>query len=221
MRQVLGILYWLARPFLKFAFILFVAASGLVLPFKWIDPPITLPMALTYRQLGFVVFQWVPAEEVASVARLAAVGANDPGFCARAPYDVAGALDGSGGPSALSIAVARDLYLGTGDSFGRDKLAVAVALLIEGYWSKARILEVYLNVAPTGEGIYGLGAAAPYYFGRPPSQLTSAQAARLAVAMQEPLQRHPMRLQTGLGREASRLAVSASALRGSGAECFL
>jgi monofunctional biosynthetic peptidoglycan transglycosylase len=68
----------------------------------------------------------------------------------------------------------------------RKGLEAWLTLWIEGLWPKRRILEVYLNVAELGPGIFGIGAASAAYFGAPPSQLGPAEAARLAAVLPDP-----------------------------------
>jgi monofunctional glycosyltransferase len=83
--------------------------------------------------------------------------------------------------------VAKNLFLWKGKSFIRKGLEAYFTVLIELLWPKRRILEVYLNVAEFGEGIYGVAAAAKKIFGKPPSGLTTRESALLAAVLPNPI----------------------------------
>jgi monofunctional glycosyltransferase len=91
------------------------------------------------------------------------------------------------GASTISQQVAKNLFLWNGHSFVRKGLEAYFTVLIETLWPKERILEMYLNVAQFGAGIYGVQAAAARYFHTSASQLSSAQAALLAAVLPNPL----------------------------------
>lgn len=90
------------------------------------------------------------------------------------------------GGSTISQQVAKNLFLWPDRDWFRKGAELYYTLLIEALWSKQRIMEVYLNVAEFGEGIFGVEAAARYYFKGPASRLTSLQAARLAAILPSP-----------------------------------
>ena len=93
------------------------------------------------------------------------------------------------GASTITQQVAKNLFLWRGRSLVRKGIEAWFTLLIEVLWPKRRILEVYLNVAEFGDGIYGVGAAAERFFGKPPSQLTVSEAALLAAVLPAPERR--------------------------------
>lgn len=95
----------------------------------------------------------------------------------------------SRGASTISQQVARNLFLWGGHSWVRKGLEAWYTVLIEALWSKRRILEVYLNIAEFGRGIYGAEAAAQSFFHEPAARLTRQQAARLAAVLPNPVQR--------------------------------
>ncbi|MGB5246198.1 MAG: transglycosylase domain-containing protein, partial [Woeseia sp.] len=97
------------------------------------------------------------------------------------------------GASTITQQVAKNLYLWRGRSFVRKGLEAYLALLIEATWSKQRILEVYLNIAEFGPGIYGAGAAAEILFGKSPMQLSDNEAALLAAVLPNPNRLHANR----------------------------
>ena len=93
-------------------------------------------------------------------------------------------------------------------------------MLIETIWTKHRIVEVYLNIAEFGDGVFGAQAAARHYFGRDASALTLDQATRLAAILPDPKGRNPRAATSFMNRRAAAIADGARTLEGEGrAEC--
>lgn len=90
------------------------------------------------------------------------------------------------GASTISQQTAKNVFLFPARNFLRKGLEVYFTALIEIFWSKQRILEVYLNVIETGDGIYGVEAAAQYYFHKPAAKLTAPEAALIAAVLPNP-----------------------------------
>ncbi|MBP6597457.1 MAG: monofunctional biosynthetic peptidoglycan transglycosylase, partial [Arenimonas sp.] len=90
------------------------------------------------------------------------------------------------GGSTISQQTAKNLFLWSGGGYFRKGLEAWYTLLIEAMWPKRRILEVYANIAEFGDGVYGAEAAAQQYFGKPASDLSAAEAARLAAVLPNP-----------------------------------
>jgi monofunctional glycosyltransferase len=139
--------------------------------------------------------QWRDYEQISPQLALAVVAAEDQMFPVHWGFDfrqIRQALDEAGnggrrrGASTISQQVAKNLFLWNGRSWVRKGAEAWFTLLIETLWSKRRILEVYLNIAEMGPGIYGAEAAAQAYFGRPAARLSRAQAARLAAVLPNP-----------------------------------
>ena len=97
------------------------------------------------------------------------------------------------GASTITQQVAKNVFLWPGHSWLRKGLEAYYTVLIECLWPKERIMEVYLNVAEMGKGIYGAEAAAQHYFGKHASRLTAQEAARIAACLPNPLRRNPAR----------------------------
>jgi monofunctional glycosyltransferase len=142
---------------------------------------------------------WVPWSRISPYVPLAMVAAEDQKFPFHHGFDfdsIEDALDDADdggrlrGASTISQQTAKNLFLWNGRSFVRKGLEAYFTVLIELSWPKRRILEVYMNIAELGDGIYGVGAASAAYFGRPPAQLTPAQAARLAAVLPSPRRLH-------------------------------
>jgi monofunctional biosynthetic peptidoglycan transglycosylase len=83
--------------------------------------------------------------------------------------------------------VARNVFLSTGGGVVRKAIEVPLALALDAWWPKRRILEVYFNIAEWGPGLFGAEAAAQHYFRKPAAALSSAEAARLAAVLPNPI----------------------------------
>ena len=94
------------------------------------------------------------------------------------------------GASTITQQVARNLFLWQGRSYVRKTLEAYFTVLLEVFWPKRRILEVYLNIAEFGEGIYGVGTAAQTFFGKRPMEIHTSEAALLAAVLPNPARFH-------------------------------
>ena len=169
---------------------------------RWINPPYTAFMA--EAQLGAWVghepkyqfrHRWVDLDAISPNLPLAVVASEDQKFPEHWGFDVeaiekAYSLNEHShkvrGASTISQQVAKNLYLWSGRSYFRKGLEVWFTLLIEALWPKRRILEIYLNVAEFGLGIYGAEAAAQRFFHKPAARLTRSEAAVLAAVLPNP-----------------------------------
>ncbi|TAL98047.1 MAG: monofunctional biosynthetic peptidoglycan transglycosylase, partial [Rhodanobacter sp.] len=111
---------------------------------------------------------------------------------------------------------AKNLFLWNGRSFVRKGLEAYFTVLLELTWPKRRILEVYMNIAELGNGIYGVGAASEAYFRTPPAQLGPAQAARLAAVLPSPRRLHADRPSAYVMRRANWIQQQMEQLGGPG-----
>lgn len=107
------------------------------------------------------------------------------------------------GGSTISQQTAKNLFLWPGRSYVRKGLEAYLTLLMETVWSKERILEVYLNSAEFGRGIYGAEAAAQFYFHKPATKLSAREAALLAAVLPAPRKRNPARPSAYVSRRAA------------------
>lgn len=195
-----------ARRVLKVAawgFVAFVALTvGPVVAYRWIDPPTSAFMV--ERRLDGLVnashrviirYQWTDWKNISPSARLAMVAAEDQRFVEHDGFDFEaiekarvhnrrrGRLRGA---STISQQVAKNLFLWQGRSWFRKGLEAGYTVLIEATWPKRRVLEVYLNIAEFGDGVYGVGAASRKFFGHAPSRLTRSESALLAAVLPNP-----------------------------------
>jgi monofunctional biosynthetic peptidoglycan transglycosylase len=117
--------------------------------------------------------------------------------------------------------VVKNVFLWHGRSWTRKALEAALTPVVETFWSKRRILEVYLNVAEFGEGVFGVRAAAAVHFQAEPDALTPVQAARLAAVLPDPKARDPARPSAFLRRRSAAILDGAETIRVDGrAACF-
>ncbi len=118
------------------------------------------------------------------------------------------------GASTISQQVAKNLFLWNGHSWVRKGLEAWFTVLIEALWPKRRILEVYLNSAEFGRGIYGAEAAAQAFFRKPASRLTRDEAARLAAVLPNPVVMRADRPSRYVQRRQAQIAAQMAALGG-------
>jgi monofunctional glycosyltransferase len=141
--------------------------------------------------------EWTPYAVISPHVKLAVIASEDQKFAFHPGFDfeeIDAALHERGrrlrGASTITQQVAKNLLLWPGPSLVRKGLEAYLTMLIERLWPKQRILEVYLNVAEFGPGVYGVGAAARRYFHTEAAQLTPAQGARLAAVLPNPKRLH-------------------------------
>jgi monofunctional biosynthetic peptidoglycan transglycosylase len=192
----------LARAIL-WLIVLFVAlTSGLVLSLRWLNPHYSAFMAETqidawlHHDHSYVFrHSWVDLSRISPNLALAVVASEDQKFPEHWGFDVAAIEKAYSlnrhshrvrGASTISQQVAKNLFLWSGRSYFRKGLEAYFTVLIETCWPKRRILEVYLNTAEFGYGIYGAEAAAQYFFREPATRLTRAEAAVLAAVLPNP-----------------------------------
>lgn len=179
------------------AFLVLVVLSFLlVLPLRWFNPAGTAFMVQDDFD-GALRHEWVAWKDIGLAPKLAVVASEDQRFAdhfgvdfgaiqkAVLEQDERGALRGA---STITQQTAKNLYLWSGRSFVRKGLEAWLSVVIEVCLSKQRILEIYLNVAEMGPGIYGVGEASRYYFNRTPADISNGQAALLAAVLPNPVQ---------------------------------
>ena len=191
-----GVLGWVWFVLWRFLLLLVVV----LLIFRFVPPPTTAFML----QSPYPVTQhWISIDKLPPQMPLAVVASEDQRFPDHFGIDftaISQALsqyddgDGLRGASTITQQTAKNLFLWPGRSFIRKGIGAALAVSLEAIWGKKRILEVYLNVAEFGKGIYGVEAASQHYFGKSASKLTTDQAARLAVLLPSPRKRDPNHL---------------------------
>ncbi|TKD50908.1 monofunctional biosynthetic peptidoglycan transglycosylase [Sphingomonas baiyangensis] len=163
-----------------------------------------VPVPFTATMLGDVFAgrgvtkTWVPIERIDRDMARAVIAGEDAKFCTHHGFDyeaiAAAALRNAEGGrirggSTISQQTAKNVFLWQGGGFFRKGLEAWFTLLIETIWPKRRIMEVYLNVAETGIGTYGVEAGARRYFGKGAANLSESEAARIAAVLPLPKKR--------------------------------
>src|SRR5690606_7030343 len=169
--------------------------AALVGLLRFVDPPVTAMMLQQDVPVRAQKHVWASRGSIAADAAYAVIASEDQRFLTHNGFDfeqirraVEDYRNGRGlrGASTISQQVAKNLFLWPGRSFARKGVEAYFTLLIEAIWPKERILEVYLNVAELGEGIFGVEAAAQAFFGTSAAELRDEQAALLAAVLPNP-----------------------------------
>lgn len=218
---------WIRAVILRGLLILGALIVALVLLFAVVNPPVTFTMISESWRLDRDLHRdWVPMERIAPVMARSAVAAEDANFCLHWGFDVAAiraviAEGGTRGGSTISQQVVKNVFLWQGRSWFRKALEAAITPLVELVWSKRRILEVYLNVAEMGEGVFGVGAAAQQSFGVSADKLSARQAALIAAVLPSPRTRSAAKPSPSVRKRAAGIADGAATIRADGrAACF-
>jgi len=171
----------------------------MVLPLRWVDPPTTAFMLQDDSGQDTLLHEWSAWPDIGIAPPLAVVAAEDQKFADHFGFDlnsirqsVEDYADGESlrGASTISQQVAKNLYLWSGRSFLRKGIEAYFTVLIEATLSKQRILEIYLNIAEFGPGVYGVRAASMTYFRKAPNELNESEAALLAAVLPNPRRLH-------------------------------
>lgn len=185
----------------------FVISVAWVIIYRFVPPPVTFLMVKRlYEQFRDdrplkLKKQWRSLNNMTPYLPSAVISAEDQRFMAHNGFDwgaikMAYRQNQNGkrirGGSTISQQVAKNVFLWPGRSYVRKGFEAYFTFLIETFWSKKRILEVYLNVAETGIGVYGAEGASWYYFDKPASELSRYQAALIAAILPNPTE-YPVR----------------------------
>ncbi len=227
-RRRRGVWLWrVLRPLFVGLFRFSLVCLALVGILKFANPPATYTMVQAYWRLGPVQYDWVSIEEMSPELPRAAAAAEDANFCLHKGFDFAAikaALaedDRVLGGSTISQQTAKNVFLWQGRNWLRKGLEAGFTVLIEAVWGKKRIMEVYLNVAEFGEGIFGVRAASLHYFGVEPSELSQQKAAALMAVLPDPKDRSPNHLTNFMRSQVRRIVGGSGTIRGDGrAGCF-
>jgi monofunctional biosynthetic peptidoglycan transglycosylase len=189
----------IAGAIVKSVFLFIVVSILWVLLYRFVPPPITFTMAGDMLGGRTVARDWMSLEAIDRDMVRAAIAAEDSKFCTHWGFDqdaIAAAMRRNArggsvirGGSTISQQTAKNAFLWQGGGYFRKGLEAWFTLLIENMWGKRRIMEVYLNVAETGIGTYGVNAGAQRYFGHDASAMSRAEAARIAAVLPLPKKR--------------------------------
>nr|WP_255696654.1 monofunctional biosynthetic peptidoglycan transglycosylase [Sandaracinobacteroides sayramensis] len=166
--------------------------------YRFLDPPTTYLMIRDRLNGVEVKQQWVGLDEMSRHIPRAVIAAEDSRFCEHRGFDVEAiekAMEANEkgrklrGGSTISQQTAKNAFLWPGRTMVRKGVEAWFTILIEFLWGKPRIMEVYLNIAEFGRGVFGVEAASRHYFDKPASKLSRQEAARLAAILPQPIQR--------------------------------
>lgn len=186
--------WWISRIIVWFLAI----SLGLTLLYKFVPVPITLTMLADEHGIEK---DWTPLSRIDRNMVAAVIAGEDAKFCTHQGFDqeaIAQAIERNQrggklrGGSTISQQTAKNVFLWQGwgwDRYVRKGLEVWFTFLIEQIWGKRRIMEVYLNVAETGIGTYGVEAGAQRYYKKSAARLSRVEAARIAAALPSPKKR--------------------------------
>ena len=182
---------WAKRIFI----FLFIAQLVYIILLKWVDPPITITQLSSWIGGSGLERDYVGSKKVSVNAKLAFIASEDQLFSDHNGFDLKSIKKAMKhnrkskslhGASTISQQTAKNVFLWQGRSWVRKGLEVYFTFMVELVWGKKRILEVYMNVAETGKGVFGIEAAAKKYFNKPAKNLTRNEAAMIAASLPNP-----------------------------------
>jgi len=209
-KRVLGII-------LKTLLIIFLISILIPLIYRWINPPVTpLMLIRKFKNDAPIEKEWVEIDDISQHLIDCAVAAEDNNFLGHNGFDN-GAIERAIkenekgkrklGASTISQQTAKNVFLWPSRTWFRKGCEVYFTFLIEHLWSKQRIMEVYLNVIETGNGIYGCEAAAKHYFHKSAKNLSRREAALLTVCYPAPLKRNPAKPTAYINKRANQISL--------------
>lgn len=180
----------------KVLLFLFIAQFIYIIQCRWVNPPITLTQVGSLIQGNGLDRDYISIDEMSSNMKLAVIASEDQLFAEHDGFDTLAIKKAMKfnkkhpnkrrGASTISQQVAKNVFLWQGGGYFRKGLEVYFTFMIEKLWTKKRILEMYLNVAETGRGVFGVQAAAKVNFNKDASKLTRAEAAMIAASLPNP-----------------------------------
>ena len=191
LRRIIG---WIV----KLVVAIFLLSTLWVLAYRFINPPITFTMLGDILAGRGAHREWMPVSQIDRDMVRAAIAAEDSTFCSHHGFNFTAIEDAmkrnaSGGRirggSTISQQTAKNAFLWNGGGYARKGVEAWFTFLIEHLWGKRRIMEVYLNLAETGSGTYGVNAGSQHYYGHDASAMTPLEAARLAAVFPLPKKR--------------------------------
>lgn len=181
----------------RFILILILAPLALTILYRFLPVPLTPLMLIRAVQGQGIAKDWSSRERISPYLARAIIAAEDNLFCRHSGFDwkaIEDAYDdwregerGLRGASTISMQTAKNLFLWPGRDWLRKGLEAPLTVLIEAVLPKRRIMEIYMNIAEWGPGIYGAQAAARFHFQKSAAQLTPYEAAQLAAILPSPL----------------------------------
>ena len=197
----------------------FASTIAVVIIFKWFPVRYTPLMAIRYFENinskdFYTQKKWRSIDDISPNMVMAVIASEDNKFIDHNGFDwdaINAAIEhnkknkNKRGASTISQQVAKNVFLTPSRTWLRKGLEAYFTVLIEFFWTKERIIEVYLNVIETGDGIYGVEAAAAKYFKKPAKKLTAEEAALIASSLPNPRERDPSNPTTYLKKRQQKI----------------
>jgi len=175
---------------------IFILQLFYIIILRWVDPPITITQLVSWVSGHGLKRDYVSRAAMSPNARLAVIASEDQLFPDHGGFDWKSIKQAQKynarkpgrirGASTISQQVAKNVFLWQGRSWIRKGLEVYFTFMIEVLWGKDRIMDVYLNVIETGDGVFGFQMAASVYFNKPAKNLTMQEAAMIAACLPSP-----------------------------------
>ena len=188
-------------------------------------PPVSTLMLARWVTGRSVERTWVSLDRISANLPTAVILSEDGGFCRNSGVDWGALREAMGehsahprGASTLHMQTAKNLFLWPSRWVVRKAVEIPLALLLNAVWPKRRVIEIYLNIAEWGDGIFGAEAAARHYFKKSAADLTPREAALLAAALPNPLHRNPAAPSAMQSRIAA-IIMARSRARGDRLDC--
>lgn len=218
LRRLIG---WVFKAIAAF----FIVSIFMVVLFRFVPPPVTFTMLRDVVSGHGISKAWMPISRIDPNMARAAIAGEDSRFCQHYGFDFT-AIEKAyqrnerggriRGGSTISQQTAKNVFLIQGGGYPRKALEAYFTVLIETIWGKRRIMEVYLNVAETGIGTYGVNAGSIRYFGHDASRLSPSEAGRIAAVLPLPKKRAVIAPQGFTRRHGNVLTRRVSVVRNDG-----
>jgi monofunctional biosynthetic peptidoglycan transglycosylase len=187
----------IARTVLKVFIWMFVAQFAYIILLRWVNPPITITQLVSALRGNGLKRDYVSYNDMSPDAKLAVMAGEDQTFPDHNGFNIKAIKlaqkynkkhpNKIRGASTISQQVAKNVFLWQGGGYFRKGLEAYFTFMIETFWPKERILQMYLNVAEMGKGTFGVQAAAKNYFNKDAINLSRSEAAQIAAALPNPV----------------------------------
>ncbi len=204
------------RAIRRLLLLFLIVSIGGVLLLRFVDPPCTPLMLWRWAAGEGMRHEWRDLKDLSPALQQAVMAAEDQQFPDHFGFDwdqIDRAMKENlkrkrpRGASTITMQTSRNLFLWQGGGLVRKGIEAYFTLMLELFWPKARIMEVYLNIAEWGSGVFGAEAASRAYFNRPAAQLTAQQAALLAAVLPNPRRWSPAKPSPYVARRAADIAA--------------
>lgn len=203
---------------------------GALILYRFVNPPLTPLMAIrSIDNRAWVKHQSIDISNIDRTLALSVIASEDSRFCLHHGIDFEAVGDALGdfqrkgrmrGASTITMQVARNIFLWNGGGMVRKLVEAPLTLILDASWPKRRILEVYLNIAEWGDGVFGAEAAARNHFHKAAVQLNSNESARLVAVLPSPIHWNPEHPSAYIRQRASTIQVRVKQLGGEQIRCI-